>query len=52
MQNNELDLSSNTVTQLVGTNGMGKSSIPLIIEEAYTTKTQKELKKQTYQIDM
>ena len=50
-ENNELDLSSNTVTQLVGTNGMGKSSIPLIIEEALYNKTPKALKKQTYQID-
>ena len=41
---NELDLSSNTVTQLVGTNGMGKSSIPLIIEEALYNKNSKELK--------
>ena len=32
--NNELDLSDNSVTQIIGTNGMGKSSIPLIIEEA------------------
>ena len=31
---NELRLDDNTVTQIIGTNGMGKSSIPLIIEEA------------------
>ena len=31
---NVLDLEENTVTQIIGTNGMGKSSIPLIIEEA------------------
>ena len=43
--NNELDLSSNTVTQLVGTNGMGKSSIPLIIEEALYNKNSKGIKK-------
>jgi len=42
---NELDLSSNTVTQLVGTNGMGKSSIPLIIEEALYNKNSKGIKK-------
>ena len=31
---NELNLNDNIVTQILGTNGMGKSSIPLIIEEA------------------
>ena len=44
-ENNELDLSSTTVTQLVGTNGMGKSSIPLIIEEALYNKNSKGIKK-------
>jgi DNA repair exonuclease SbcCD ATPase subunit len=44
-ETNELDLSSNTVTQLVGTNGMGKSSIPLIIEEALYNKNSKGIKK-------
>ena len=42
---NELDLSSDTVTQLIGTNGMGKSSIPLIIEEALYNKNSKGIKK-------
>ena len=42
---NELDLSSNTVTQVLGTNGMGKSSIPLIIEEALFNKNSKGIKK-------
>ncbi len=42
---NELDLSDNTVTQLIGTNGMGKSSIPLIIEEALYNKNSKGIKK-------
>ena len=42
---NELDLNSTTVTQLVGTNGMGKSSIPLIIEEALYNKNSKGIKK-------
>ena len=42
---NTLDLSENTVTQLVGTNGMGKSSIPLIIEEALYNKNSKGIKK-------
>ena len=43
--NNELDLNSNIVTQLIGTNGMGKSSIPLIIEEALYNKNSKGIKK-------
>ena len=42
---NELDLSNNTVTQVLGTNGMGKSSIPLIIEEALYNKNSKGIKK-------
>ena len=42
---NELDLNSNIVTQLIGTNGMGKSSIPLIIEEALYNKNSKGIKK-------
>ena len=43
--NNELSLQDNTVTQLIGTNGMGKSSIPLIIEEALYNKNSKGIKK-------
>jgi DNA repair exonuclease SbcCD ATPase subunit len=42
---NLLDLNSNTVTQIIGTNGMGKSSIPLIIEEALYNKNSKGIKK-------
>ena len=42
---NELDLSNTTVTQVLGTNGMGKSSIPLIIEEALYNKNSKGIKK-------
>ena len=42
---NELQLDSNTVTQIIGTNGMGKSSIPLIIEEALYNKNSKGIKK-------
>tara|TARA_B100000900_G_scaffold416105_1_gene449137 strand:- start:4267 stop:6063 length:1797 start_codon:yes stop_codon:yes gene_type:complete len=42
---NELNLSDNTVTQVLGTNGMGKSSIPLIIEEALYNKNSKGIKK-------
>ena len=43
--NNVLDLEENTVTQIIGTNGMGKSSIPLIIEEALFNKNSKGIKK-------
>tara|TARA_Y100000593_G_scaffold45908_1_gene87267 strand:- start:64 stop:1860 length:1797 start_codon:yes stop_codon:yes gene_type:complete len=42
---NEIDLDDTTVTQIVGTNGMGKSSIPLIIEEALYNKNSKGIKK-------
>ena len=42
---NELHLNDNTVTQIIGTNGMGKSSIPLIIEEALFNKNSKGIKK-------
>ena len=42
---NILDLEENTVTQIIGTNGMGKSSIPLIIEEALFNKNSKGIKK-------
>ena len=43
--NNELLLDENTVTQIIGTNGTGKSSIPLIIEEALYNKNSKGIKK-------
>ena len=42
---NVLDLKENIVTQIIGTNGMGKSSIPLIIEEALFNKNSKGIKK-------
>ncbi len=42
---NELILDNNTVTQIIGTNGTGKSSIPLIIEEALYNKNSKGIKK-------
>lgn len=42
---NELDLDSSNVTQIIGKNGMGKSSIPLIIEEALYNKNSKGIKK-------
>ena len=48
---NELLLDDNTVTQIIGTNGTGKSSIPLIIEEALYNKNSKGIKKQIYQTD-
>jgi DNA repair exonuclease SbcCD ATPase subunit len=42
---NEIDLDDNIVTQIIGTNGMGKSSIPLIIEEVLYNKNSKGIKK-------
>ena len=42
---NELQLDDNIVTQIIGTNGMGKSSIPLIIEEILYNKNSKGIKK-------
>ena len=48
-QNNTLNLNDSNLTQLVGTNGMGKSSIPLIIEEVLFNKNSKGIKKQEIQ---
>ena len=42
---NTLELNDSTLTQLVGTNGMGKSSIPLILEEVLFNKNSKGIKK-------
>tara|TARA_R110002153_G_scaffold67519_1_gene179781 strand:- start:4512 stop:6305 length:1794 start_codon:yes stop_codon:yes gene_type:complete len=42
---NTLVLDDNAVTQIIGTNGTGKSSIPLIIEEALYNKNSKGIKK-------
>ena len=42
---NELELDSTNVTQILGSNGMGKSSIPLIIEEVLYNKNSKGIKK-------
>tara|TARA_B100000579_G_scaffold401317_1_gene383710 strand:- start:3463 stop:5277 length:1815 start_codon:yes stop_codon:yes gene_type:complete len=42
---NEVDLAGATLTQLVGTNGVGKSSIPLILEEVLFNKNSKNVKK-------
>lgn len=44
-ENVELDLTDSTLTQLVGTNGVGKSSIPLILEEVLFNKNSKGVKK-------
>ena len=44
-ENVELDLTEATLTQLVGTNGVGKSSIPLILEEVLFNKNSKGVKK-------
>ena len=44
-EGNELDLDKSTLTQLVGTNGVGKSSIPLILEEVLFNKNSKNVKK-------
>jgi len=43
--NNEVDFTANTVTQILGFNGNGKSSIPLILEEATFNKNSKGIKK-------
>lgn len=42
---NTLNLSENTITQLIGDNGAGKSSISLIIQEALYNKNSKGIKK-------
>ena len=42
---NELKLNRSNLTQLVGTNGQGKSSIPLILEEVLFNKNSKGIKK-------
>jgi len=44
-EDNELTLDDSTVTQILGTNGVGKSSIPLIIEEVLYNKNSKGIKK-------
>ena len=43
--NNSIDLDDTTVTQLLGRNGAGKSSIPLILEEVLFNKNSKGIKK-------
>jgi len=44
-KDNYLDLDENTITQIIGLNGAGKSSIPLIIEEVLFSKNSKGIKK-------
>lgn len=44
-ENNSLRLDENTITQIIGVNGSGKSSIPLIIEEVLFSKNSKGVKK-------
>lgn len=43
--NNELSLNSSNITQLLGENGVGKSSIALVIQEALFNKNSKGIKK-------
>ena len=43
--NNSIDLSEQKITQILGTNGVGKSSIPLILEEVLFNKNSKGIKK-------
>ena len=42
---NEIDFTENTVTQILGYNGNGKSSIPLVLEEVTFNKNSKGIKK-------
>ena len=44
-EDNELDLSDSKLTQILGSNGVGKSSIPLILEEVLFNKNSKGIKK-------
>lgn len=44
-QNNQIDFSASSLTQLLGKNGHGKSSIPLILEEVLYNKNSKSVKK-------
>lgn len=44
-ENNSIDLSEQKITQIIGTNGVGKSSIPLILEEVLFNKNSKGIKK-------
>lgn len=44
-EHNEIDFSANPLTQIVGSNGHGKSSIALILEEVLYNKNSKGIKK-------
>lgn len=44
-ENNEIDFNSNPLTQIVGLNGHGKTSIALILEEVLYNKNSKGIKK-------
>lgn len=44
-ENNEIDFNKTPLTQIVGSNGNGKSSIALILEEALYNKNSKNIKK-------
>lgn len=44
-ENNEIDFQANPLTQIVGLNGHGKTSIALILEEALYNKNSKNIKK-------
>jgi len=44
-EHNELDLTNSTVTQILGLNGSGKSSIPLVLQEIVFNKNSKGIKK-------
>ena len=44
-ENNSIDLSEQKITQILGTNGVGKSAIPLILEEVLFNKNSKGIKK-------
>lgn len=44
-ENNKIDFSSNPLTQIVGYNGHGKSSIALVLEEVLYNKNSKGIKK-------
>lgn len=43
--NNEIDFTQSILTQILGPNGNGKSSIPLVLEEALYNKNSKGIKK-------
>ena len=44
-ENNEINFDDAAITQLIGANGHGKSSIPLVLEEVLFNKNSKGIKK-------